>query len=68
MTRLWIDPSEPDYERRVFRTCDHCEDEILKGEEYFDLGGVIICENCMEEYLEDLKNDARRIAGEEEEE
>lgn len=68
MARLWIDPSESDYESRIVHTCDHCEDEILKGEEFFDLDGIIFCERCMEEYLEDLKNDTRRTAGEEEEE
>mgnify|MGYP000999502904 CR=1 FL=1 len=38
-------------------TCEYCEKEIKKGDEYYDTGYVIACENCINEHLEYLKED-----------
>ena len=40
---------------RVFAACDGCSRKIYEGDDYFQLDGVIYCEDCV--------YDARRTAG-----
>ena len=41
---------EPEDDRReVCCTCSTCEADIREDDEYYDLLGMSICENCMQE-------------------
>lgn len=42
------------YRPRIFTTCDWCGKTILDGDEYFDVHGEILCDECM--------SDCRRYA------
>ena len=52
---------EPDLER-VFAHCEHCGMEIYEGEDFYDLGGTPIHEDCFYEYMRDLYADCKREA------
>ena len=49
----------PDYGEQkdapVVLYCDECGEDIREGEEYYSIGGMTVCEDCM--------NAARRYAG-----
>ena len=62
MKRLWMDPSEHEYACEISLQCDHCGDDILRGENYYEIGDDRVCEDCFDEYLEELKSDAQREA------
>lgn len=38
------------YEEEVADCCDCCGRDIYVGEEYYDVDGVVICENCIKDY------------------
>ena len=35
--------------------CDECEERIENGMEYFELNDLIICEDCLDEFLKKRK-------------
>lgn len=35
--------------------CDYCEEKIENGMEYFEVNDLIICEDCIGEFLKDIK-------------
>ncbi len=35
--------------------CSQCSNGILQGEEYYDFGGKIVCEECLDEYISYFK-------------
>lgn len=39
----------PEDNRKVCCTCTFCKEDILEGDEYYELLGEIICESCMQE-------------------
>ena len=41
---------------RPFTYCDECGEEIYEGDDYYNIGGNIFCENCV--------NAGKRVAGE----
>lgn len=54
--------------RNIYRTCDCCETTISQGDEYYDMDGDIICEYCIDDWLENWKADHRYVADYEAEE
>ena len=43
--------------------CDECEEKIENGMEYYELNDLIICEDCLDDFL----NDARKTYEDDEE-
>lgn len=35
--------------------CSQCGNGILQGEEYYDFGGEVVCNECLDEYLSYFK-------------
>lgn len=35
--------------------CDYCEEKIENGMEYFELNDLIICEDCLDEFLKNVR-------------
>lgn len=35
--------------------CDECEERIENGMEYFELNDLIICEDCLDEFLRNVR-------------
>lgn len=35
--------------------CDECEERIENGMEYFELNDLIICEDCLDEFLKNVR-------------
>lgn len=35
--------------------CDECEERIENGMEYFELNDLIICEDCIDKFLKDIR-------------
>lgn len=61
MSRLAESMYDYRYERKEPKTVDTCSDcgcYIYFGEEYYDVGGKIFCEECMDSY--------KRVGGEDE--
>ena len=57
----------PDYhldppEDRVFAMCDYCGREIYEGEEYYEIEGDRIHEDCFDEYIREEYSDCRKEA------
>ena len=46
---------------KVVARCDQCESEVYQGEYFFDIGGDIVCENCIRDYV---KQNFRRCINE----
>ena len=40
------------------KKCDSCEGGLFEGDEYFDIDGYCICQNCISDYL---KTNYRRL-------
>ena len=40
------------------KKCDSCEGGLFEGDEYFDIDGYCICQNCIDDYL---KTNYRRL-------
>ena len=40
-------------EEKLFHECDGCGDDIYYGDEYYEIGDEIVCEDCIGEYLYD---------------
>jgi hypothetical protein len=40
--------------------CEDCECEIHEGEDYWEIDNDIVCENCYDNYLKELKRDNRK--------
>ena len=38
-------------------TCEYCEKEIKKGDDYYDTEHYIFCESCIDDHLDFLKED-----------
>ncbi|MBR2385258.1 MAG: hypothetical protein IKA99_06615 [Clostridia bacterium] len=38
------------YKEQVADRCQCCDGDIMVGEEYYDIDGTIICEECIDEY------------------
>ena len=52
-------------EQEVLHYCDECQGEIYKGNEYYNLEGYNLCEDCFDKSQMQEKEDHRLIAGEE---
>ncbi len=52
---------EPDLER-IFAYCEHCGGEIYDGEDYYEIDGDCIHEDCFYEYIRELYADCKREA------
>ena len=52
-------------EQKVLQYCDECQGEIYKGNEYYNLEGYNLCEECFDKMQSKEKEDHRLIAGEE---
>lgn len=37
-------------DERIADRCENCHCDIMIGEEYYDVNGTIICEECIDEY------------------
>lgn len=48
--RMVVDSEWKRHYKAVAR-CDQCESEIYQGEYFFDIGGDIVCENCIRDYV-----------------
>lgn len=35
--------------------CSQCGRSIFQGEEYYDFGGEVVCEECLDEYISYFK-------------
>lgn len=35
--------------------CDYCEEKIENGMEYFEVNDLIICEDCIDKFLKDIR-------------
>lgn len=44
-----LDPPED----KVFAMCDHCGGEIYEGEEYYEIDGDLIHEDCLLDYVKE---------------
>ena len=42
--------------------CNNCTFEIYSGDKYYDFEGQILCEECFDEKLEQLKQSIEKIA------
>ncbi len=40
--------------------CEYCECKIHEGEDYWEINNDILCENCYDIYLKELKRDNRK--------
>lgn len=56
--RMLIDSEYPEIE--PYCQCDMCGEPIYDGEDYWDINGDIVCEDCLLEYMQCFK----RTAGE----
>ena len=54
----------PNDDEKVFCSCEHCSGEIYMGEEYLEIDGCNIHDNCFLEYVEESLNPIRKVAGE----
>jgi len=54
----------PDNDLVVFCHCDSCGGEIYEGEEYLEIDGDNIHEDCFDEYSKEALSPVRRVAGE----
>lgn len=52
----------------VYTRCDRCNAEIYYGNEYYNYEGDDLCEECFDDIQSDEKSEARRYAGDEEDE
>ena len=41
--------------------CDECGGDICAGEEYYDFDGVIVCYDCLRDYLKQFKKEAQEL-------
>lgn len=35
--------------------CDYCEEKIKNGMEYFEVNDLIVCEDCIDKFLKDIR-------------
>lgn len=35
--------------------CDYCDEKIENGMEYFHLNNLIVCEDCLDDFLKDVR-------------
>jgi hypothetical protein len=54
----------PDDDLKVFCTCECCGQEIYEGEEYLEIDGDNIHEDCFDEYAKETLDPIKRVAGE----
>lgn len=54
-------------ETDIAYVCDICDGNVYYGDTYYDIDGLIICEDCIEKYLLEQAKDAQRIASKDEE-
>jgi hypothetical protein len=55
----------PDDDLKVFCSCEWCGGEIYVGEEYIEVQGDNIHDDCFSEYAEEHLDPIRKIAGDE---
>lgn len=41
----------PDNEPRALFKCCFCNDDIYEGDDYYEIGGIICCELCLDEHF-----------------
>lgn len=44
-------------EAKIVDTCMDCGKFIYAGEEYYDIQGMIFCEDCMRNYRKNIRDD-----------
>lgn len=65
--RMVVDSQWEDIEKeipfweRVYCRCD-CGREIYANEEYWNINGVIYCQDCIKEHIEDYLSEFRKVA------
>jgi len=50
MTNLqapWIGHPADEKEPEIIHYCDLCDSAIYEGEDYYDIGGTKVCEDCV---------------------
>lgn len=52
-------------EKKIEINCSNCGADIYEGNEYFNLEGYDLCEDCFDEIQRKEKNEHRYVAGEE---
>ena len=52
-------------EKRVMYNCDECGGEIYEGNEFYNLEGYNLCEDCFDKTQLEEKEEHRLVAGEE---
>ena len=45
-----VDSEWPEREPSLY--CDDCGEGIVAGESYYDIGGDVICDRCIDDYVE----------------
>lgn len=55
----------PEDDEKIFCYCEHCDGEIYEGEEYLEVDGANIHEDCFDEHAREALDPRRRVAGEE---
>ena len=55
--RIVVDAEWQPMDKSV-KKCDYCEGGLFEGDEYFDIDGYCICQNCIDDYL---KTNYRRL-------
>ncbi len=42
--------------KQVADHCEHCKRDIYVGEEYYDIDGITICNNCIKDYRKTVQS------------
>lgn len=51
MDAPWIGKHKDDYyAKHVVDKCQYCNADIVEGEQYYDIMGVIVCEECIDAF------------------
>lgn len=45
-------------EEIIFNICDVCGEEIYVGDEYYDIDGIIIHDECLKDWAKEYKKEA----------
>lgn len=52
---------ESDYHtRKVICRCEHCSGEIYEQDDFYDFNGEIVCQGCIDGYIDDYLREHRR--------
>ena len=45
-----------EHQEEIADKCQCCDGDIFIGEEYYDIDGTIVCEECIDEYRKTAKS------------